>query len=172
MLHIRDLRRDDNALLIDFHARLSPDSRYQRFHGVVPTLSHTMLSMLLDVDGRDHVALVATSHGDAIGIARLIRHPHRRYEAEVAVAVADAWHRRGVARRLIQALIQRSDALGISQVSASVLAGNTPALSLFRAMFPLCLIRHGDGVFDLDALLDYHDQSQITMDEILNELLS
>lgn len=171
-MHIRDLRRDDGALLIDFHARLSPASRYQRFHGAVPTLNKSMLTVLLDVDGWDHIALVAFADQGAVGIARLIRHPGRRHEAEVAVAVADAWHRRGVGRQLVQALIQRADSLGISQVSAGILAGNTPALSLFRAMFPLCVIRRGDGIIDLEGLLVYNDQTQITMDEILADLLS
>ena len=172
MTHIRDLRRDDSALLIDFHARLSPNSRYQRFHGAVTTLDHSMLTSLLDIDADRHVALVASCEEGAIGIARLIRHPHRREEAELAVAVADAWHRRGIGRQLVRALIQRAQELGISRVSACVLAGNTPALSLFRAVFPLCRVRRGHGVVDLDAPLVKDYLPEITMEDVLADLLS
>lgn len=172
MMHIRDLRRDDSTLLIDLHAQLSPNSRYQRFHSAVLILKPTLLNKLLDVDGHNHVALVASDDEGVIGIARLIRHHHRRQEAEVAMAVADAWQRRGVGRQLIHALMQRAEILGISQVKANVLAGNTAALRLFQAMFPLGLMRHGGGVVDLEARLVYKHLSPITMDEVLNDLLS
>ncbi len=172
-MHIRDLCRDERALLVDFHATLSPKSRYRRFHGAVPTLSDSFLTRLTDVDGDRHVALVAFGdHEGVVGVAHLIRHPDRWHEAEIAVAVADAWHRRGIGRALGSALIGRATALGINRVTGAVLVENTPALRLFRAIFPLCLVRRGDGVLDIEALLGDDQLLHLSMDELLCDLLS
>jgi hypothetical protein len=49
---------------------------------------------------------------------------------------------------------------------------NTAALALFRSMFPLSLARHDDGVVEMEGLLDVDQLSELTMDEVLSELLS
>lgn len=73
---IRPLRRHEATLLDDFVDRLSPHSRYLRFHSPIPKLPPVVRKALLDVDGRDRIALVAESDdGAAIGIAHLIRTP-------------------------------------------------------------------------------------------------
>lgn len=171
-LHLRELRRGDAGLLDTLVAGLSPHSRYLRFHTPVAALSTRMRQALLEVDGRDHVALVAvTGDGAPVGIARAIRDPRRRDEAEIAFAVVDAWHRRGVGRRLVTAIAERARGVGMRRLTARVLPENAAALGLIRSVFPLCLVRHDEDAVVLVAQLgDGLDAWAITMDDILADL--
>jgi GNAT superfamily N-acetyltransferase len=135
MTHISELRRDESAALDELLAKMSPYSRYGRFHAFVPELTGTLRRALLDVDGHNHIALVARADHAVVGIARMIRDRDRSTEAEITVAVTDGWHRRGVGRELIEAWIGRAGALGIGRVRASHLPWNAPALGLIRALF-------------------------------------
>ena len=117
---------------------LSPESRYLRFHAPIHGLTESLRGVLLDVDGRNHVALVAVSdRGEAVGIARLVRDPRRRDEAEVAFEVVDAWQGRGVGRRLLTGIVEAAGEVGVSRVHAWVLTRNLAALALLRAVFDL-----------------------------------
>lgn len=167
---IRSLRRDEGDLLDRLVTRMSPRSRYLRFHTPVRTLDDRMRRALLDVDARDHIALVAeAADGTPVGIARMIRDRHARSEAEVAFAVVDAWHRRGVGRRLLEALVHRAPALGITRLHADVLAGNVAALGLFRAGLGLVLTRLDGDTVHLVGLVGDRGW-EITMDDILADL--
>lgn len=153
-LTLRELQRHDGDVLDALVAGLSSRSRYLRFHTPVPALSAGMRRVLLDVDGRDRIAVVAeTADGTPVGIARVIRDPRRPDEAEIAVAVVDAWHRRGVGRRLVGALTHRARVAGVGRLTARVLPENTAALELFRSEFPVHLTRRDDDATVLVALL-------------------
>jgi GNAT superfamily N-acetyltransferase len=170
---LRDLRRDDGAVLDAIVAGLSPQSRYLRFHSPIPALSMGMRRALLDVDGSDRIALVAeTDEGTPVGIARTIRDQRRPDEAELAVAVVDTWHRRGVGRRLVTAVVQRAEATGVRRLTARVLDGNVGAIGLFRALFPISLTHRDDDAIVLVALLGGSDGVgwTITADDILADL--
>lgn len=173
-LVLRDLRPDEGDLLDALMAGLSSHSRYLRFHTPVPALTAGMRRALLDVDGRDRVALIAeTADGAPVGIARTIRDRHRRTEAELAIAVVDAWHRRGVGRRLVTEVAERALATGVRRLTARVLPENTAALGLLRGAFPVCLVRPDDDALVLVAMLgdgDGADRWTITMDDILADL--
>ncbi|MDQ4116164.1 MAG: GNAT family N-acetyltransferase [Actinomycetota bacterium] len=167
---IRALRPDEGDLLDDLVVRMSPRSRYLRFHSPVRALDDRMRRALLDVDAVDHVALVAeTPDGTPVGIARMIRDRHARNEAEVAIAVVDAWHRRGVGRRLLDALVQRTSALGITRLHAYVLPGNDAALGLFRAVLGVVLTRPDEDAVHLVGLVGDRDW-EITTDDIMADL--
>ncbi|MBC3191017.1 GNAT family N-acetyltransferase [Pseudonocardia sp. C8] len=170
---LRDLRPDEAGLLDTLMAGLSPRSRYLRFHTPTPALSTRMRRALLDVDGHDRVALVAeTDAGTPVGIARAIRDHRHPDEAEIAVAVVDAWHRRGVGRRLLTALAERARAGGVRRLTARVLPENAAALGLVRDLFPVTVTRRDDDALVLTAVLDTGrpDDWTITMDDILADL--
>ena len=62
-------------------------------------LSASMVRTLTDVDHLDHEALVAFPARDSptiAGVARFIRIPGLRATADLAITVADEWHRRGM----------------------------------------------------------------------------
>ncbi len=58
---VRPIRADDGERLRASHARLSPESRYRRFLAAKPQLSIADARYLVEIDGSDHFALVATT---------------------------------------------------------------------------------------------------------------
>jgi GNAT superfamily N-acetyltransferase len=170
---LRDLHRDDGEVLDAIVAALSPRSRYLRFHSPIPALSAGMRRALLDVDGHDRIAVVAEVDDDTpVGIARTIRDPQRPSEAELAVAVVDAWQRRGLGQRLVSIVVERATAAGVRRLTARVLDENVAALGLFRALFPVSFTRHDDDALVLIALIDGGEGAgwAITIDDVLAEL--
>ena len=129
---IRPVRPTDKQLLCDGFARLSPESRYRRFLVPMPRLSARLLRYLTEIDHHDHEALGAleAGSGEPIGIARYVRSEHGSDSAEVAVAVVDDWHGRGVATALLVRLAERAREEGIVRFTATCQAGNAEALEL------------------------------------------
>ncbi|WP_420821829.1 GNAT family N-acetyltransferase [Pseudonocardia broussonetiae] len=150
-------------------AGLSARSRYLRFHSPTPRLTGVVRRGLLDVDGRDRIALVAHTDDGPVGMTQLVRDARARDEAEVAVAVVDAWQGRGVGRLLVEAAVARARTTGLDRLHARVLAGNAPALGLFRTVLPLCLTRYDGDVLELVGVLG--GGSGITLDDVLADLL-
>jgi GNAT superfamily N-acetyltransferase len=171
-LTLRELRRDDTAAIDTILSGLSAQSRYLRFHSPVRRLSGAMRGTLLDVDGRDHIGLLAVAgRAGPVGVARFVRDPVRRAEAEVAFAVVDAWHGRGVGRRLLSALVDRAVAESVTLVRARVLPENTAALTLLRSVLPTALTHRAPGVVELAARVGDPVTWEITMDDILADLV-
>jgi RimJ/RimL family protein N-acetyltransferase len=133
---IRPIRPEDREELAAGIERLSPESRYRRFFTPTSELSPAALSYLTEVDHHDHEALVAlepeTEHG--IGVARFVRSAEDGERAEVAVAVADSWHNRGVATALLDRLTERAREEGVRRFSAEILADNRPMLELIEEL--------------------------------------
>ena len=144
---IRPIGPQDRSELEAGMERLSPESRYRRFFTPASRLSASQLRYLTEVDHRDHEALVAlepeTGHG--IGVARFVRSPADRDLAEVAVAVADPWHGRGVATALLNRLTERARAEGIRRFSAEILAENQPMLDLIDDIGSVTMRSGGHG---------------------------
>ena len=139
---IRPIRPDDREELAEGMRRLSPESRYRRFFTPTSELSAAALSYLTEVDHHDHEALVALDpdSGHGVGVARFVRSADDPEVAEVAVAVADSWHNRGVATALLDRLTQRAREEGVRRFSAEVLAENRPMLELIPIATVLALI--------------------------------
>jgi GNAT superfamily N-acetyltransferase len=131
--HIRALRRDDGDLLVAVMAGMSDRSRYQRFHSSKPRLTGADLAQLTNVDGRDHLALVAFSaHGAPLGVARAVRLAGDPAAAELGVEIVDADQRQGVGSLLVARLARCAAAAGIERLVAHVLAETGLARSLMR----------------------------------------
>jgi GNAT superfamily N-acetyltransferase len=169
---VRELRRDEGDVLDALVAGLSPRSRYLRFHAPIPALSAGMRRSLLDVDGRDRIALVAEAEdGSPVGIARVSRRPELAEEAEIAVSTIDAWQRRGVGRLLVAAVAERARAVGVRRLTALVLPENRAAIALFRSAFPVCLTRRDADAVVLVALLGAGiDDWTVTTEDVFADL--
>jgi GNAT superfamily N-acetyltransferase len=80
-------------------------------------------------------AQVAVGDGHLIGWAEFGRSIATSPEADLAVIVADPWHRQGIASSLIRALLPRCTAAGVTHLSADVLPSNHAAYALLRSLF-------------------------------------
>src|SRR5262245_40544521 len=134
---IRAIGPDDRAALLRFYAGLSPESRQARFHGAAPQVGATATTYFCGPDHTHREGLVAEALDDdgrpAI-IGHLCLEPVEAGVAEMAIAVADGWQRRGVGRALLAAAVSWARAHGIGTLSASMLWGNGPILALVRSM--------------------------------------
>ena len=115
-----------------FHARLSPETRYRRYHAAKHHLTRAELRYLTEVDGVSHVAAVAVDEaGEIDAVARVVGDEAGAY-AEVAVVVADDRRRLGLGRTVTLAAL---DAFaGAAPVTALIQPDNRPALRLFTEL--------------------------------------
>ena len=136
-LLIRPIRPEDKPLIADGFERLSARSRYRRFFRPLDRLTGRDLAYLTEIDHHDHEALVALdpATGQLIGVARYVQSGEPDY-AEVSVVVGDQWQRRGVATALLERLVERARAAGITHFVALVMDENTEALKLFEHRAP------------------------------------
>ena len=137
-IHVRAIRADDKARLLDHFARLSARSVYFRFFRVKKRLSDDELRQFTELDFRRQVGLVATLRTDQgeqiIGVGRyaeLDAAPGQPRRAEVAFAVADAHQRRGIAAVLLEHLAEIARAQEIEEFEADVLGENNGMLAVF-----------------------------------------
>src|SRR4051812_28924031 len=99
---IRPITPDDRNELRREFQKISPQTRYLRFLGVVGELSEDMLTYLTSVDQQTHVALVATMTSPdlkterGVGVARLIRLKDNPDVAEAAITVVDDLQKHGI----------------------------------------------------------------------------
>lgn len=138
MATITPLTPGDTTTVRRVFAGMSAESRYRRFHGHVAELLPPVLERLTAVDGRDHVAVVATlgrgRRARPVGLARLVRTGPAT--AEFAVEVVDAAQGRGIGRRLVAWARAVAPTLGVDVVVAEVLSENGPMRRLITDEFP------------------------------------
>jgi acetyltransferase len=137
LVRIRPIRPDDRQREAEFVRRLSPASRYFRFHSALRELTPQMLERFTQVDYPDNMALVALVDGpegeEQVGVARYVRNPGTA-TAEIAIVVADDWQGRGIATRLLTDLRDVARQAGITHLVASVLRENGRMLELVRRL--------------------------------------
>jgi GNAT superfamily N-acetyltransferase len=113
-LHIRALRRGEAVAVRELFARLSPRTRYLRFHSPLAILPDSLPHLLIDVDDSRRLALVAqladVPGGDIVGLGNLIAGDDDR--AELGVVVADAWQRQGLGVALAAGLLHAAEVRG------------------------------------------------------------
>jgi GNAT superfamily N-acetyltransferase len=154
-VRVRPVRPEDREEFVAAFDRLSADSRYTRFLSPVERLTEREIDYFLDVDHRDHEALVVTREGsgERLGIGRYVRLAEREEAAEVAITVADAWQHRGVGTVLLAALARRALANDVYVFTAEMLASNHAMRSLFDQLGGVTFTPIGDGVVFAEAEL-------------------
>ena len=129
-LRLRPPSAADADALVAFFERLSPRSRYLRFHGAC-RVDQKLVAMFLEPDWVTTGALAASHEGRIVALASYarLRDPEA---AEVAFAVADSLQGRGVGTRLLEQLADRAAAAGVKRFVAEVLPENSAMLAVFR----------------------------------------
>jgi RimJ/RimL family protein N-acetyltransferase len=134
---------------------LSDESRQMRFLTAKPRLTKGDLRYLTEVDGRDHLALVALETEDPTHIAavgRFVRDRERPDTAEFAIVVGDAYQRQGLGRALGQALSAQARARDIHRFTATVLSENEAVQKLITSIGEhLEYVPNGDGTREIVA---------------------
>lgn len=135
---IRPIRPDDREELRTGFRKLSPISRYQRFFSEMHELSEDQLDYLTQVDGVNHVALVASvptadlSLEKGLGVARFVRLDDEPDVAEVALTVSDDAQHKGIGSALLTALTVAARKSGIHRFRMQVLSINDSMIGLLH----------------------------------------
>jgi RimJ/RimL family protein N-acetyltransferase len=154
LILVRSIRPDDKRMLEDGLRHLSDESVQRRFLTLKRSFSRSELRYLTEVNGRDHVALVAEYPGDParrlIAVARFVRLAEDPTAAEVAIVVADDWHRRGVGTVLSEQLAERARESGIARFTATISSENVAAQRLMHRLTTHLEGRHvGHGASEM-----------------------
>jgi GNAT superfamily N-acetyltransferase len=139
-IEICALRPDDRDALIAAVGRASGQSLYRRFFSAKREFSEKEIEFFVNVDFMDHVALVARveegGRAMIVGGGRyIVVQPGK---AEVAFAVVDQYHGRGIGAALMHHLAAIARDAGLKELIAEVLPDNFAMLKVFeKSGFPL-----------------------------------
>ncbi|HYI35956.1 MAG TPA: GNAT family N-acetyltransferase [Thermoleophilaceae bacterium] len=145
---MRPIRAGDKDALSDALAHLSPASVHARFLGPKSRFSASELRYLTEVDGHDHVALVAElagQPGQIAGVGRWVRLPEAPESAEFAIVVGDPLQGKGLGSILADDLVAIAKAHGIKRFTATALSENA-AIVRIMARLSDHLERHHSGL--------------------------
>jgi acetyltransferase len=136
-LTVRPIRPEDAAIEQAFVRDLSSQSKYFRFMMALNELSPAMLARFTQIDYDREMALIAVVEEAGveveIGVARYVINPDGR-SCEFAIVVADGWQHRGIAHRLMEALMQAANGRDIELMEGEVLANNSEMLQLVEGL--------------------------------------
>ena len=112
------------------HAAMSPDNIYLRFFSMSPSAAEWEARRVCREPDSDHAALLAWQDGRLVGVGayELAGKPG---VAEVAFAVADDMHGRGIASLLLEHLVWRARQRGLQAFTGETLAENSAMLRMF-----------------------------------------
>jgi len=126
---VRPVDASDGTRLQQGLKALSPTSRYQRFFFPKHCFSQSEIEYLTHSnDAHLTLGMISLKEGqesEALAVARYARHKHPSHVAEMAIVVADDWHRKGVGKVMIRILAQASLEAGITHWQAFYLSHNT-----------------------------------------------
>ena len=129
-VEVRPARRQDFEAVRAMHAAMSPDNIYLRFFSMSPSAAEWEAGRVCREPDSDHVALLAWQDGRLAGVGA--------YElsgkpgvAEVAFAVADDMHGRGIASLLLEHLVWQARQRGLEAFTGETLAENSAMLRVF-----------------------------------------
>jgi len=133
-VRIRPIRPEDKALLSWGLTHLSEATIQRRFLTPKPRFTAAELRYLTEVDGHDHVALVAIDgDGDLVGVGRFVRLEDPA-EAEIAIVIADPLQGQGLGTRMGYELVEEALRHGIERFTAAMHGDNRPAHALMAKL--------------------------------------
>ena len=134
---IRPIRPEDAIIERDFVNGLSEQSRYFRFMYSLSKITPDLLSRFTQIDYDREMALIAVAERDGVeiqvGVARYSSMPNPA-NCEFAIVVADDWQNKGLARRLMRALIEAARSRRYTRMVGQVLAENHRMLDFVKAL--------------------------------------
>jgi acetyltransferase len=135
-LEIRPIRPADRDAWLELMRSMSWATRFKRGARQIDQLSAADIDRAVNPDPRSELAFVAMDRNEGTpkmaGIARATLRGPATWE--FTLLVLDAWQRRGIGRRLMQALIETVEARGGQTVEGEVLSSNLNMLDFVRGL--------------------------------------
>ena len=149
------------------HEAMSPDNTYMRFFNISRLAAETEARRICREPRPGHVALLALSAGEVVGCASYDALADPGNVAEIAFAIADHMHHRGIATLLLEHLVSFARSHQITVFTAQTLSENAPMLKVF-ADVGLPVQRHyEEGVMEMTIPLP-SEVGGTTLDSYLN----
>ena len=148
-IEIRPARPEDFAAVRDLHAKMSPDNLYLRFFSLSLMAVEREARRICRDPAPDHAALLAVLDGEVVGCGSYEVANDGSRSAEVAMAVADDMHNRGVGTLLLEHLISLAHSRGVRAFTAETLSENAFMLKVFADSGLQVQRALADGVYDL-----------------------
>ena len=147
-VEIRTAGPADADAVCAMHAAMSPDNLYLRFFSMSPKNAEMEAKRVCRQPGPDAAALLAWLGGRLVGVASY-EPTAKPGVAEVAFAVPDDMHGRGIATLLLEHLVSIARERGLHAFTAEALAENTAMLTVFADAGLPAERRASDGVVEL-----------------------
>ncbi len=148
-LGLRAITPNDVEMLNQFFAKLSPLSRYQRFHCDRRILTDAQARYLSRVDAERHIAFMVCTlqagQEHMVAEVRCVALGAQSWQAEYAIVVDDAWQRQGIGRRCMAHLMDAAHAYGFSELVGEVLASNMAMRQFLKAIAIDCAPSSGSA---------------------------
>jgi len=131
---IRPIRPEDATAHREFFGRLTPEDIRYRFFSALRELSAEQIARLTQIDYEREMAFIAVEEatGATVGVARLVRDPTG--SGEFAVVVQRDMTKLGLARHLMERLIDWGRGQGMTDIVGQVLTDNQPMLGFVRRL--------------------------------------
>jgi acetyltransferase len=128
---VRPVRPEDEALVRDFFAHVTPEDLRLRFFAPVKDMSHVFIARLTQLDYARANAFIAIDEGSGEIIGGVRLHADANYErAEYAVIVRSDLKERGLGWALMSLMLDYARAEGLRHVEGQVLRENTAMLKM------------------------------------------
>ncbi|HEY2313247.1 MAG TPA: GNAT family N-acetyltransferase [Streptosporangiaceae bacterium] len=159
-VEIRQARAEDAADVRQMHEQLSPSNSYFRFFSYSPLAPEREAQRLSRPDDGEHAALLARLDGKLVGVASY-EPSGRPGIAEIAFAVSDEMHGRGVATLLLEHLVSLARQRRLTAFAAETLPDNIAMQRVFADAGLPVERQFADGVIELLMPLPGHDGGQL-----------
>ncbi len=139
------------------HEAMSPDNSYMRFFNVSRLSAEIEARRISRNPKPGSAALLAIANGEVVGVASYVLLKEDPGTAEVAFAVADHMHHRGIATLLLEHLVSLARSRQITTFTAETLSENKAMLGVFADAGLPVRRRYGEGVIELTFPLPGQD---------------
>jgi acyl-CoA synthetase (NDP forming)/GNAT superfamily N-acetyltransferase len=144
---IRPAGPQDADAVRQMHAQMSPGNIYLRFFSISPLAADREAKRVTRPPDEDHCALLAWLGSELVGVASY-EPTGKPGVAEIAFAVADHMHGRGVATLLLDHLVSAARLRGLSAFTAQTLPDNVAMLRVFADAGLAARRQVSDGVIE------------------------
>ena len=148
-IEIRPAQPGDFDAVRDMHGKMSSDNLYLRFFSMGTAAAEREARRICREPGPDREALLAVLDGEVVGCGSYELLGAGSQSAEVAMAVADDIHNRGVGTLLLEHLVSLARGRGVRAFTAQTLSENALMLQVFADSGLRVQRALADGVYDL-----------------------